>query len=165
MSTAEPAMTFREMLAYTDFLAQRWLNYFKQHEAVLDVEVGGKTGTMRNLAGHVFQVESFFANFLLQEPAVTPTAPPPPLEFPTLDSMAALHRESLEKLGQYIASATEETLRATRTLGPVTVSNRKILAQSMIHSIHHWGQVAMEVRQSGFPAQPPQDIIISPVMQ
>jgi uncharacterized damage-inducible protein DinB len=165
MSTAEPAMTFREMLDYTDFLAQRWLNYFHQHEAALNVEVGGKTGTLRNLLGHIFQVESFFANFLLQEPAVPPTAPPPALEFPSLDSMAAMHRDSLEKLGQYLASATDERLRTTRKLGPVTVSNRKIAAQAVIHSIHHWAQVAMEVRQAGFPAQPPQDIIISPAMQ
>jgi len=153
------------MLAYSDFLAQRWLEYFKKHEDALDIEIGGKTGNMRNLVGHIFQVENFFANFLLQEPSVTPTAPPPPLQAASLETLSKLHRESLEKLEQFLALANEERLRQTRKLGPVTVSNRKILAQPLFHSVHHWAQVAMEVRQAGFPPQPPQDIIISPVMQ
>ena len=50
-------------------------------------------------------------------------------------------------------------------MGPTTASNRKILAQAVLHSIHHWAQVAMEVRQAGFPTDRPQDIIISPVME
>lgn len=161
----EPAISFRELLAYADFLAERWLNYFQQHQEALEVEVGGRTGTLRNLLGHIFLVESFFATFLVSPPAEKPNAPPPPLEKPSLDSMSRMHRESLDKLGRYIAAADEETLRQSRALGPVTVSNRKILAQTFVHSIHHWAQVAMEVRQAGFPAQPPQDIIISPVMQ
>lgn len=160
----EPAISFRELLDYTDHLAQRWLAYFKQHETALAIEVGGKTGTLRNLVGHIFQVENFFANFLLHEPSVTPMAPPPSLQDPSLDMLAQLHQESVETLRTYIASANEESLAKKRTLGPVTVSNRKVLAQPLIHSIHHWAQVAMEVRQAGFPAQPPQDIIISPTM-
>lgn len=160
----EPAISFRELLDYTDHLAQRWLAYFKQHEAALEAEVGGKTGTLRNLVGHIFQVESFFANFLLHPPSVTPMAPPPGLDNPSLDMLAQMHQESLAKLKHFIASADQQTLEMKRTLGPVTVSNRKILAQPLIHSIHHWAQVAMEVRQAGFPAQPPQDIIVSPTM-
>jgi len=31
--------------------------------------------------------------------------------------------------------------------------------------VHHWAQVAMEVRQAGFPVGKPQDIIISDVME
>jgi uncharacterized damage-inducible protein DinB len=164
MSAWEPGISFREMLAYSDYLAQRWLEYFKQHEAALDVNVGGRTGTLRNLVGHIFQVEHFFAN-LLQDSSASPTGPPSLLESPSLDALAQMHRESMEKLGQYISSADGEMLQANRTLGPVTVSSRKVLAQSLIHSIHHWAQVAMEVRQADFPAQPPQDIIISPTMQ
>ena len=50
-------------------------------------------------------------------------------------------------------------------LGAVTVSERKILTQAVLHSVHHWAQVAMEVRQAGFPTERPQDIIASPVMK
>ena len=65
-SAPEPALTFREMLAYTDYLADRWLDYFKQHDAALAVAVGGGTPSLRDLVGHIFQVEIFFATFLAQ---------------------------------------------------------------------------------------------------
>jgi len=69
------------------------------------------------------------------------------------------------KSAQYIGSANEETLRRMRTVEPVTVSNRKVLAQAILHSGHHWAQVAMEVRHAGFPTEMAQDIIASPVMK
>ncbi len=166
MSPTEPAITFREMLAYTDYLAQRWLTYFKQNQAALAVDVGGRTPTLRDLVGHIFQVESFFANLLAQgASAPPPTAPPPKLESPSLETLEQMHREAHEKLGQYITSASDQGLQQKRTLGRTTASNRKILAQVVLHSVHHWAQVAMEVRQAGLPTQPPQDIIISPAME
>jgi uncharacterized damage-inducible protein DinB len=166
MSALEPAVTFREMLAYTDYLAHRWLDYLKQHDAALAVAIGGRTPTLRELVGHIFQVELFFANFLSQgESAPPPTAPPPNPESPSLEALTQMHQEAHEKLALYINSASEEGLGRKRTLGRATVSNRKILAQTVLHSVHHWAQVAMEVRQAGFPPQPPQDIIISPVME
>jgi uncharacterized damage-inducible protein DinB len=50
-------------------------------------------------------------------------------------------------------------------MGQVTASNRKILAQATLHSVHHWAQVAMKMREAGFPTEKPQDIIASPVMK
>jgi uncharacterized damage-inducible protein DinB len=164
MSTTEPALTFREMLAYTDFLANRWIDYFKKNEAALGVEVGGRTPTVRDLVGHIFQVELFFANLLIDSAAM-PTARPPQLESVSLETLERMHREAHQKLSQYIASVDQETLRQARKLGPTTASNRKILAQATMHSVHHWAQVATEVRQAGLPTQPPQDIIISPAME
>jgi uncharacterized damage-inducible protein DinB len=35
----------------------------------------------------------------------------------------------------------------------------------VLHGVHHWAQVAMEVRQAGFPTERGQDIIASPVMK
>jgi uncharacterized damage-inducible protein DinB len=165
MSTPQPAIAFRELLDYTDFLARRWLDYFKQHEAALGVVVGGRTGSLHDLVSHIFQVENFFASLLLESPsAPPPTGPPPKLDPLPLESLEAMHNEAREKLRQYIGRADEEGLQQKRTLGPRSVSNRKILAQALIHSIHHWAQVAMEVRQAGFPALPPQDIILSPAL-
>lgn len=166
MSTTEPAVTFRELVGYTDYLSRRWLDYFKQNPSALAVDIGGRAPTLLDLVGHIFQVEHFFANFLEQgASAPTPTAPPPKLESPTLETLEQMHHEAHEKLLKYIASSSEETLRQTRTLGRTTVSNRKILAQATLHSVHHWAQVAMEVRQAGLPTLPPQDIIISPAME
>ena len=160
----EAAVSFRDLLAYTDYLAQRWFKYFREHPAALDVEVGGRTPKLRDLATHIFQVEDFFADLLLQEGAGA-TRRPDQMVGLQLEELEHMHQEAHRKLAEYIASATEETLEKTRTLGPVTVSNRKVLAQTVLHSVHHWAQVAMEVRQAGFPPEKPQDIIASPVMK
>src|SRR5579859_4971725 len=161
---AEPAIAFSDLLAYTDYLAQRWLNYFRQHPKALEVEVGGRTPTLRDLVTHIFQVEDFFSKLLLQED-MTATGRPAPIEVKNFEDLERMHREAHQNLTQYIGSTSEEKLEKTRTLGPVTVSNRKIFAQAVLHSVHHWAQVAMEVRQAGFPPEKPQDIIASPVMK
>lgn len=163
MNAQEPSIAFGDLLAYTDYLAQRWLNYFKQNPAAFDIDIGGKTGRLRDLVTHIFQVENFFAALLLKDGAGS-MAPPPKMEAPNLDDLGRLHQEAHQKLAGYIAAANDERLKKTRTLGPVTVSERKILAQTVLHSVHHWAQVAMEVRQAGFPTEKPQDIIASPVM-
>jgi len=165
MSASEPSISFRDLVAYTDYLAQRWLNYFKQNPAALDVDVGGRTQTLRDLVSHIFQVEQFFADMLLQEGAGATRRPSAIEGKPGLDELARMHQDALQKLERYIGSANEEMLQRTRTLGPVTVSDRKTLAQTVLHSVHHWAQVAMEVRQAGFPTEKPQDIIASPVMK
>ena len=160
----EPAIAFSDLLAYTDYLAQRWLNYFRQNPKALEVEVGGRTPSLRDLVVHIFQVEDFFSKFLLQED-MKATGRPAPVEVKNFEDLERMHREAHQNLAQYIGSTSEEQLEKTRTLGPVTVSNRKIFAQAVLHSVHHWAQVAMEVRQAGFPAEKPQDIIASPVMK
>jgi uncharacterized damage-inducible protein DinB len=164
VNTPGPSISFRELLAYSDYLAQRWLNYFGQHPAALNVTVGGRTPTLRDLVTHIFQVEQFFTDLLLQEGAGA-TGRPAQMEAPELSQLQSMHQETHTKLAGYIAAVTEETLEKKRTLGPRTVSNRKILAQTVLHSVHHWAQVAMAVRQAGFPAESPQDIIASPVME
>ena len=165
MNSPEPAISFRDLLAYADYLAQRWLNYFKQNPGALDVDVGGRTQTLRDLVGHIFQVEQFFADLLLEDGAGATRRPAAITEKLEVDELRRMHEDARQKLERYIGSASEETLQRTRTLGPVTVSERKTLAQAVLHSVHHWAQVAMEVRQAGFPAEKPQDIIASPVMK
>jgi uncharacterized damage-inducible protein DinB len=161
MNSPEPAVAFRDLLAYTDYLAQRWLEYFKQHPAALDIEIGGTTGTIRYLVGHIFRAERYFADRLSE------TEPPPSqkLEEPALEELQRLHQEGHQGLARYLATTREDALRGTKAFGPVTVSNRKILTQAVLHSVHHWAQVAIEVRQARFPTEKPQDIIISPVME
>jgi len=164
MSSPAPSIAFSDLLAYTDYLAQRWLNYFKQNPEALKVAVGGKTGTLGNLVTHTFQVEHFFADLLLQAGAGS-ARPPQKSDALDMEALARLHQDAHDKLARYIGSTSDAGLEQTRTLGSVTVSERKILAQAVLHSVHHWAQVAMEVRQAGFPAERPQDIIASPVMK
>ena len=160
MNTSEAAISFRELLAYTDYLANRWVDYFRGNSGALDINIGGETGSLRELVHHIFMVEQFFANRLLQK------EPPAKLESPTLNDLIHIHNSAHAQLLNYVTTVAEEELRATRSFGSVCkTSNRKILAQSVLHSVHHWAQVAMEVRQAGFPVGKPQDIIITDVME
>ena len=86
MSTPEASISFRELLAYTDYLANRWLNYFRLNPGALDVNVGGKAGTIRDLVAHIVFVEGYFACRLL---AKDPPAKP---EAPSLDDLATIHQ-------------------------------------------------------------------------
>lgn len=164
MSNQVPSLAFADLLAYTDYLAQRWLNYFERNPAALEIDVGGRAGTVGGLVTHIFQVEQFFADLLLQE-GVGGTGRPAQMPSQSLEEQRGMHQQAYKKLQQYIGSASEEMLERTRTFGPVTVSERKTLAQAVLHSVHHWAQVVMEVRQAGFPTEAPQDIIASPVMK
>jgi uncharacterized damage-inducible protein DinB len=159
MSTNEPGISFRELLAYTDYLAKRWLAYFEKNPRALDIDVGGRTGSMRELVNHIFQVEQFFASRLLQKDPLST------LESPTARHWLQLHQTSHEQLSGYIASVSDEELQRSQAIGPTRASNRKILAQVCLHSVHTWAQVAIEVRQAGFPTEKPQDIMLTGVMK
>ena len=157
--SSEPSVSFRELLTYTDYLANRWMNYFQKHPKALNVKVGGRTGTIRNLVNHIFQVEQFFASRLLQKDFAFSE-----MKSPTVEDLFKLHHHAHAELSQYVASASDDDLKRTQNIGIATASSRKILTQVVLHSVHHWAQVAMEVRQAKFPAEKPQDIIMTDLM-
>jgi uncharacterized damage-inducible protein DinB len=77
-----------------------------------------------------------------------------------------MHKTAHAQLVSYSTTASDKDLQKMQLFGPVNrTSNRKILAQTVLHSVHHWAQVAMEVRQAGFPVGRPQDIIMTDVME
>lgn len=158
MNTSEAAISFRELLAYTDYLANGWVDYFGENSAALDINVGGKTGSLRE------RVHLVGRAIFCRSPAAK--EPPAKLESPTLDDLIHIHKTAHVQLLHYVTTVGEEELRATQSFGPVSkTSNPKVLAQSALHSVHHGAQVAIEVRQAGFPVGKPQDIIITDVME
>jgi uncharacterized damage-inducible protein DinB len=160
MSLSEPAISFRELFAYTDYLANRWFGYFTNNETALAIDIGGQTRTLRKLVEHIVQVEQFFASRLLgQEP------PADKQEYSGATDLLQLHQDANAKFEAFLRASDDEKLRGTQMLGSRRVSNRKMLAQAALHSVHHWAQVAMEVRQAGFPTGKPQDFIVTDVME
>ncbi|HYL15365.1 MAG TPA: DinB family protein [Terriglobales bacterium] len=115
---------------------------------------------MRNLVEHIVRVEQFFASRLLgQEP---PEGKP---QASGLAGFLQMHTDANGKFEAFLKASDDEKLHGTQMLGTRKVSNRKMLAQAALHSVHHWAQVAMEVRQAGFPTGKPQDFIVSDVME
>lgn len=167
-AASEAGISFRELLAYTDYLMQRWMKYFDENPSALEVEIGGRTPHVRDLVFHIVLVEQTFANLLHDnKPADPPTiaAQKAEQEPRTADNLARLHREAHDKLIRYAASAKPDDVTKVEHLGPANVTRRKILSQVTLHSTHHWAQIAMAVRQAGFPTRTPQDIIVSDVMK
>jgi len=113
MNSPEAALSFRELLAYTDYLANRWVDYFRENSGALDIDIGGKTGSLRELVHHVFMVEQFFANRPAQKES------PAKLESPTLDELIHMHRTAHSQLINYAATTGDDALRATQSFGPV----------------------------------------------
>lgn len=159
MVSSEPAISFRELFAYTDYLANRWFAYFSEHETALAINLGGQTGTLRSLVEHIVQVEQFFANRLIgqeQEDKFGSAG---------MASLLQMHKDAKRKFEAFLKASDDEKVRGTQMLGSRKVSNRKMLAQAVLHSVHHWAQVAMQVRQAGFPTGKPQDFIITDVLE
>ncbi|MBV9622794.1 MAG: DinB family protein [Acidobacteria bacterium] len=159
MNASEPAISFRELFAYTDYLATRWFAYLAEHEAALEIQVGGETGTLGKLVEHIVRVEQFFADRLLGQ---APDEKPGTLG---VTDLAQMHADASRKFEAYLTMPGDNNPRRTQMLGTRTVSHRKMLAQAALHCVHHWGQVAMEVRQAGLPVGIPQDIILTNLME
>jgi hypothetical protein len=164
MNDQVPSLAFADLLAYTDFLTQRWLNYFERTRPPSRLMLAARQGTCAILSLISFRWKIFLpiccCNKALVQHDVQRRLPARHWR-----NWSACTRKAHKKLAQYIDSTNEEALQQTPTLGPVTVSNRKTLTQASLHSVHHWAQVAMEVRQAGFPTETPQDIIANPVMK
>ena len=160
--TESPAgVSFHELFGYTDFLAHRWIAYFRQNPAALEIDIGGKAGTLGELVVHIFDVERYFAN-KLDGSAVTFKK----LDSANFDALQQAHLTAYQQLLNFAETATADRFAAKQDFGPAKgVTARKMLTQAALHSVHHWAQVAMAVRQAGFPTDRPQDIIISDVME
>jgi len=70
------------------------------------------------------------------------------LENASLDDVAPLHKTAHSQLMDFVATANEEALSRKHVFGTGSqASSRKMLTQAALHSVHHWAQVAMEVRR------------------
>jgi hypothetical protein len=169
MNTSEAAISFRELLAYTDYLANRWVDYFRGNSGALDINIGGETGSLRELVHHMFMVEQFFANRLLEN------EPPAKLESPTLDDLMHIHNRAHAQLLNYAMTAGEEELRDSlvwtcletfepknsRAVGPAqraslgpggdgSPSGRLSRRQAAGHHHHRCDGIVVEINEPGY---------------
>jgi uncharacterized damage-inducible protein DinB len=160
VSSRQPGVSFHELFAYTGWLAQRWFAYFDQNPRALDIQIGGRTGSVRDLALHISLAEERLLQYLFNDTSETDRK-----DDGSVANLRALHQQNREKLADFMSHMSESTLNEpVEVFGGRKVSKRKVLTQIYLHPIHHWAQVAMEVRQAGFPTSTPQDILITDVM-
>jgi len=161
------ALSFRELLAYTDEETRRWEAWFRHAgPAALRVSLGdAKWNTVGGLIYHIFMVERRYAERLLGEP-VTPYADRAPAE---LDEIFAVYPEGRSRLERYLAQARPEEWGEVITFetvsaGTLSASKRKIVAHALVHGIRHWAQIATALRQAGHGEQWMHDLLASPAL-
>jgi uncharacterized damage-inducible protein DinB len=162
MSTPDAGVSFRELLGYTDYLAQRWLTFFGEHPEALQAPAGGDTPTVGDLVDHVFLVEEVFSGFLHDGTAPPEQGTPGEIK---VETFRRRHQEAYGKFIGYIDAASGADMRAKKKFSRFEASPRKLLSQSILHSVHHWAQIAMLVRRAGFDTGRPQDLILTDLME
>jgi len=119
-------------------------------------------GTVRKLLLHIFATELFFASRVLDLPKVDYEN----LPHQTWGELFAIGAEAHRKFQQFLAQATPEEWTTLVSLGlrDFKASKRKMVAQAVLHSVHHRGQLATFLRQQGFKQDWTHDFIASQAM-
>jgi uncharacterized damage-inducible protein DinB len=160
----DPGIQFAELLAYNADETNRWKRWFAEHPAAFDLpcDVAG-AGTVRKLVFHIFAAELSFGNRVLGLPRPNfenlPTG--------TLDELFAISEEARGKFQEFLANSTPEDWAQVDPLGfgDLKASRRKMVAQAVLHGIHHRGQLATFLRQQGFKQDWIHDFILSKVIE
>ena len=151
------AITFEELIRYTNGERDKWRRWFGDHAAALDapVQPGGRLPTVGKLIDHIFLVERRHLQRLTVQPVSDTTGLTGNNASPLFDYGASVRRE----LEQYVADLGDDEIDTVRAFEvrdkqwPMTP--RKLLFHILLHETRHWAQIALAVRLAGF--EPPGD--------
>lgn len=155
---------FGELLRYEEGEMKRWKEWFGAHPEALERQCDvASAGTVRGLLVHVFATELHFAHVVLDlsEPDWGK------LRGPGLEPLFEVGEEARGKLQEFVAKAQPkdwETVKELRS-GKLKASKRKMMAQAILHGVHHRAQLATFLRQEGFGGLWVHDLIASDVME
>jgi uncharacterized damage-inducible protein DinB len=151
------ALTFDELLRYTNDERDKWRAWFLANPAAVDapVQPGGRLPTVGRLIDHVFLVERrhlqrLTGDVLSDSTGLTGNNAPP-----LFDYGASVRRE----LEQSVAAQDDDEAGQVRTFEvrerQWSMTPRKLLFHILLHETRHWAQIALAVRLAGF--EPPGD--------
>lgn len=165
MSTTTPfAFTFQEMLAAQDVELGRWEQWFLQQPAtLLDLHLDiAKADNLRSALFHIFLVELSFAEALneLRDPNAS-RADLLALPHENFGDLFAIHHRAFSLLKQWVEHATPEDAAILFVRGQLRVTRRKCFIQVMEHTVRHFAQLAVALRQAGHPTDWMHDILFN----
>ncbi len=144
------ALSTTELLAWLERTSAGWRDLLTAHPEALDFPCDVREGeTVRDLVHHIVAVELRYAERLKGLPASEYDA------LPRTDTAAlyATHDRAMALLGEVLEDEhvpwEEELEFVTRSAGTLRASRRVVLVHLMMHSIRHYAQLAMLVRQGG----------------
>jgi uncharacterized damage-inducible protein DinB len=159
----DAGITFAELLDYTEDETRRWKQWFAEHPEALDRPCDiAKAGTVRQLLLHVFATEAHFAAAVSDLPRIDRTN----LPSSTLDELFGVHDDACRGFREFFSRAQARDWNEIKDLGfrDLKASKRKMVAQALLHGVHHRAQLAVFLRQEGFEGLWIHDLILSKVM-
>jgi uncharacterized damage-inducible protein DinB len=136
----DSAITFTELLNYSEQETKRWKEWFASHPAALDVPFPIANATnVKGLLTHIVSVELLFAR--------------------AVSNLPRLFRA-------FIDSAHPEDWAEVKDVGfsGFKASKRKMLTQALLHGVNHRAQLSTHLRQQGFGDMWRHDFIATDVM-
>jgi uncharacterized damage-inducible protein DinB len=157
------ALSFDELLAYTDEERGKWRVWFAAHPAAMDVRLqpAGRFATVGALVDHIFLVEARHLARLRTEQVPDASG----IAHGDTDALFAYAAKIRDGLRGYAARLDEiEAVRPrefTVQSGTVSMTPRKLLLHIGLHEVRHWAQIALGVRQAGLDPPGNHDLFYS----
>ena len=161
------AITFEEMLRYTNGERDKWRWWLGDHSAALEVPVqpGGRLPTVGRLIDHIFLVERRHLQRLTAQRLAESTGLTGNNVAPLFDYGASVRRE----LEQFVGDLGDDDAETVRTFSvrdqqwPMTP--RKLLFHILVHETRHWAQIALAVRRAGLEPPGNHDLFYSKALK
>ena len=157
------AITFDELVRYTNGEREKWRVWMAQHPAALDapVQPGARFATVGKLIDHIFLVERRHLQRLTFQRPADSTGLTGNNVSPLFDYGASVRRE----LEQYAADLGEDELDTVRSFEvgekKCLMTPRKLLFHILLHETRHWAQIALAVRLAGLEPPGQHDLFYS----
>jgi len=161
-------LEYNELLRYTQEERDKWRLWFTAHPEAMEVELqpGGRFGTVGSLIDHVFLVERRHLQRLTGVPLDSKTGLSGRHVAPLFDYGASVRRE----LEQFADDIDEDVADEPRTFtvqsgGDVVLTPRKLLFHILLHETRHWAQIALALRRAGLEPPGNHDLFYSRAMK
>ncbi len=167
-SAAAASVELDELLRHNEEETEHWRKFFAAAPAALDVPMDmADMKTVRGAVVHIFVVEQLYGERLSGITRERLSYDDFPADSP--EQLFSYHALALEHLRKLLESYTEaqwsEPVEFKARVMSITASRRKMFAHVLLHSMRHWAQVAMVLRQAGFKQDWQHDFIFTQVME
>lgn len=167
-TAASAKLSLDELLRHNEEETERWREFFAATPAALDVPMDmADMKTVRGAVLHIFVVEQLYGERLTGVTRERLSYDDFPAD--SLEQLFTYHARALEHLRRLLDAYTEaqwrEPIEFRARLMSITASRRKMFAHVLLHSMRHWAQVAMVLRQAGFKQDWQHDFIFTQVME
>jgi uncharacterized damage-inducible protein DinB len=159
----DSAITFTELLLYSEQETKRWKEWFGAHPEALELSFPiARTNNVRGFLVHIFTVELLFSNAVLDGPR----SGWPELQARAAEQLFGASEDACRKFREFIQSARPEDWDEVKEVGfgGIKASKRKMFSQALFHGMQHRAQLATHLREHGFGDMWQHDFLVSDVM-